>query len=403
MTPPDPPRRPPESRASERSGAEVTRTIDGAGDDAAIVARVCDALADRPGDPAALAADEVRRVAPLRSVEDQEWLTERAVGRLCGLGALEGLLADPRTDEVLVNAGGDVWVDAGGRLEPAGTVLPDRIDHLVERILAPLGRRVDRSSPIVDARLPNGSRVCVALPPVSVAGTTISIRRLPTDVLPLDRFADGPVLTLLGDIVRRRCNVVVSGATSSGKTTLLASMLSTTPPTERLVVVEDTAELPVTGRHAVRLEARPPAVDGPPPIDVSRLVRTALRLRPDRIVVGEVRGEEVLGLVQAMNTGHDGCAATCHANGPDDAVLRLEALVLQAAPAWPLAAVRHHLARSIDVVVHVERVRGSTDRRVEAIHELCVPAVGAPIVTRPLTSVRHGHTGVVEALHRGRT
>ena len=212
----------------------------------------------------------------------------------------------------------------------------------------------------------------------------------------------GDVLELLGEIVDARCNVVVSGATSSGKTSLVAALLGTIAPSERLVVVEDTTELPLRHPHTVRLEARPATIDGPAPIDLAQLVRTALRLRPDRIVVGEVRGDEVLALVQAMNTGHDGSISTCHANGPLDALLRLESLVMQAAPTWPLAAIRHHLARSIDVVVHVER-RG-VHRRVAAISEVARPnSTDDTPRLRALTTLDAGDRGsVVEPLMRRR-
>jgi pilus assembly protein CpaF len=192
---------------------------------------------------------------------------------------------------------------------------------------------------------------------------------------------------------------VVSGATSTGKTSLVGALLGTLAPTERLVVVEDTTELPLRHGHVVRLEARPAAVDGPPAIGLAQLVRTALRLRPDRIVVGEVRGDEVLALVQAMNTGHDGSISTCHANGPLDALLRLESLVMQAAPTWPLAAIRHHLARSIDVIVHVDR-RGR-EREVAAISELApVTAHDSGDRLRELASRDDGAVGALTRRRR---
>ncbi len=239
--------------------------------------------------------------------------------------------------------------------------------------MAPLGRRVDRTSPIVDARLADGARVCAVLPPVAVDGPMLSIRRFRRDVLPLAAFTGDRGSALLHQVLHRRCNLIVSGATSSGKTSLVAALLSQIDATQRLVVVEDTAELPLHHPHVVRLEARPPTVDGPGAVDLAHLVRTALRLRPDRIVVGEVRGDEVLALVQAMNTGHDGSISTCHANGTTDALLRLESLVLQAAPTWPLSAIRHQLARSIDVVVHVDR-HANGDRRITEIAEVVPPS-----------------------------
>ncbi len=343
--------------------------------DADVVRSVCELIADRPGDTAVLAAQEIRRLAPLRSPDEQLALADEVVAHLCGLGELDVFLRDPTIDEVLVNGGGEVWIDRRGDLTGVGSLRHATVEHLIERVIAPLGRRIDRTSPIVDARLPDGSRVCAVFAPVAVDGAVLSIRRFRREVMALDAFAAGDVLALLGEIITARCNVVVSGATSSGKTSLVAAVLTTLAPTERLVVVEDTTELPLHHHHTVRLEARPASVDGPAAIDLGQLVRTALRLRPDRIVVGEVRGDEVLALVQAMNTGHDGSISTCHANSAPDALLRLESLVMQAAPTWPLAAIRHHLARSIDVVVHLERL--GTKRRVAAISEVAPPGSGA--------------------------
>jgi pilus assembly protein CpaF len=372
-------------------------------DDHELVDEVCRLVADRPGDPAPLVAAEVRRLVPLRSTEDQRELGDRVLAHLTGLGELDVLLRDPAVDEVLVNGGGDVWVDRGGRLERAGRLHRTRLEDLVERVIAPIGRRIDRASPIVDARLPDGSRVCAVVPPVAVGGAVLAIRRMASRVHGVGAFTSPAGVELLREIVAARCNVVVSGATSSGKTSLVAALVDLVPPSERLVVVEDTTELPLGEHHAVRLEARPASVDGPPAVDLAQLVRTALRLRPDRIVVGEVRGDEVLALVQAMNTGHDGSLSTCHANGPLDALLRLESLVLQAAPAWPLDAIRHQLARSIDVVVHVDR--HGTDRRVAAVSEVARPtAHEAPPSLRPLTtSDGHGGLDVVGRLERRRS
>ncbi len=207
------------------------------------------------------------------------------------------------------------------------------------------------------------------------------------------------------EIIAARCNVVVSGATSSGKTSLLASLLVGISTEERLVVIEDTAELAGSWPNAVRLEARPALADGPPPVELSELVRTALRLRPDRIVVGEVRGDEVLALVQAMNTGHDGSISTCHSNGPLDTLLRLESLLLQAAPSWPLAAIRHQIQRSIDVVIHVARRRTDGRRVIVAIDETIAPRHGnepAAPALRSLAVTRGTHLEPVAQLARRR-
>jgi pilus assembly protein CpaF len=340
--------------------------------DSDLVRTVCALVADRPGDPAPLVRAEVHRLAPLCTDDERMQIANRAMAHLRGLGELDAYVRDDAVDEVMVNAGREIWIDRNGSLEHVGELDAGSIDLLIERILAPLGRRVDRTSPIVDARLDDGSRICAVLPPVAVDGATLSIRRFRRQVLPLDAFTNDAGCGLLHDLVERRCNMVVSGATSSGKTSLVAALLASVDTSERLLVVEDTAELPIHHPHVVRLEARPATADGPTAVDLAQLVRTALRLRPDRLVVGEARGDEVLALVQAMNTGHDGSLSTCHANSPHDALLRLESLVLAAAPTWPLDAIRHQLARSIDTIVQVER-RADNSRQVVAISEVGPP------------------------------
>jgi pilus assembly protein CpaF len=366
--------------------------------DQQLVDAVCARVADAPGEPTELVAAELRHLAPLCSPDHRGELYERAVAQLVGLGELDRFLRDHDVDDVLVTADTEVWVDRRGRLEHVASLPPGRAVQLVERAIAPLGRRLDRSSPIVDARLPGGERLCAVLQPVAVDGTTVAIRKQRDHGVPLQAFADPAGERLLRDLVEQRCNVVVSGATAAGKTTLLAALLDTCDDRDRIVVVEDTAELVVHRPHAVRLEARPPSVDGPAPVDLADLVRTALRLRPDRIVVGEVRGDESLALVQAMNTGHDGSWSTCHANGPLDALWRLESLVLQAAPTWPLAAIRAQLARSIDVVVHVERTAGR--RRVQSIAEVVAAPGGAE--PQVVTLAESTGTGLVVRGHLSR-
>lgn len=271
------------------------------------------------------------------------------------LGGLQRWLDDPAVDEVMVNRGGEVWVDRGGRLDRVGTMRTATLLAVVEHLLVHTGRRLDRLSPMVDARLPDGSRVCAAIEPIAVDGPCLALRRFPHRVLPLERFASAPVAALLEALIAARANVVVSGATSSGKTSLLAALVALLPAHERLVTLEDTAELPVRHPHVVRLETRDATPDGTPAITLADLLRTALRLRPDRLIVGEVRGGEAVHLLQALNTGHDGSMATLHANGAADALARLSTLVLQAAPTWPLAAVREHVVRAVDAVVHLER------------------------------------------------
>jgi pilus assembly protein CpaF len=339
------------------------------GVDQRLVAALCDAAESAPGSAEAAVRNHVRRLAPLAGNAETERLVRAAVARLDGLGPLDALIQDATVDEVLVNAGGEIWVERRGNLERCGQISPTDLAVVIERILAPLGRRLDRTTPIVDARLADGTRVCAVVPPISVGGTSLSLRRFRTDPLPLSAFGGSDVVATLAELIDRRCNVVVSGATSSGKTSLLSSLLGLTRRGERIVLLEDTSELAPRADHVIRLEARPATSDGVPAITVEQLLRTALRLRPDRLVVGEVRGGEVLGLVQALNTGHDGSWSTCHANSALDALHRLETLVVQTAPAWPLGAVRAHLLRCIDAIVHVER-DASGGRTVNEIAEV---------------------------------
>jgi pilus assembly protein CpaF len=337
--------------------------------DADLVDRLCQLVADVPGDVNEIVHQHVGAVAPLVHGPQRERLIAAAVARLAGLDGLDMLLADPDIDEILVNRGGEVWVERHGALHRAGAISHSVVPVVLERVLAPLGRRLDRTSPIVDARLPDGSRVCAVIEPIAVDGTTVSIRRFRRQRLALEAFCSNPVADLLRQVITARCNVVVAGATSTGKTSLIGALLDEVGAGERIVVLEDTTELHPEAGHVVRLEARAGSVEGVRAIPLDELVRTALRLRPDRLVVGEVRGAEVLALVQAMNTGHDGSLSTCHANGPADALARLETLVMQAAPTWPLAAIRAQLTRSIDVVVHVVRT-STAARRVAAIAEV---------------------------------
>lgn len=363
--------------------------------DEAIVGLVCAAAAGTPGDVRDVVTAEVARLAPLADDVTRDRIIANAVARLVGLGALDHHLRDPAVDEVMANPDGSVWIDRSGRLVAAGHLTQAELEVVVERVLAPTGRRADRTTPIVDLRLPDGARLCAVVPPVSVGGACLSIRRHRQHVLPLDAFTpSGEVATLLAQIVDARCNVLVSGATSSGKTSLVAALLGLASA-DRLVVCEDTAELPLDGAHAVRLEARPATADGVPAVDLAALVRAALRLRPDRLVVGEFRGPEVLAAVEAMNTGHDGSMATCHANGAVDALRRVETLLMQAAPTWPLAAIRRQVTRSVDVVVHVARVAEQRRAVVEVVE--VIEGDGEPAV-RPLV---HG-AAAVSGLGRSR-
>lgn len=299
------------------------------------------------------------------------------------LGGLERWLHDPEVDEVMVNRGSDIWVDRAGRLQQVGHMRTSTLLAVIEQVLAPSGRRVDRTQPTVDARLPDGSRVCAAIEPVAVDGPCLAIRRFAPRSLPLDRFAAPRVVALLTSLVEQRCNIVVSGATSSGKTTLLGAMAACVAPDARIVTLEDVAELRLGHPHVVRLETRDATADGVGEVSLGHLLRTALRLRPDRLVVGEIRGAEAVQLLHALNTGHDGSMSTVHANSAADALARLASLVVQASPNWPLSAVYEHVARAIDVVVHVHR-RADGVRRIGEVVEVAAPTLGASSAERLL-------------------
>jgi len=311
---------------------------------------------------AALAAEE----APL-----DPGVATLAVDELIGLGPLEPLLSDPLVTDILVNHPDEVWVERAGSLLRTGIVFSgsEAVVAAVERVIAPLGLRLDRASPAVDARLPDGSRLHAVIPPAAVDGPVVAVRRFRATMASLaDLVSAGGIdaagAALLAGAVRERRNLLVCGGTGSGKTTLLNVLSAEIPPEERVVTVEDAAELRLLG-HVVRLEARPPNAEGAGEITVRTLVRHALRLRPDRIVVGEVRGAEAFDLIQAMSTGHAGSMGTVHANGPDEALWRLETLALSGDARIPEVAVRRMLRAAIEIVVHLERRSGK--RRVVSV------------------------------------
>ncbi|HEX4528235.1 MAG TPA: CpaF family protein [Acidimicrobiia bacterium] len=313
----------------------------------------------------------LRDEQPLLSAARFEALLDALTHEVAGLGPLEPLLADPTVTEVMVNGPGHAYVERRGRLEPIALGLDAAgIVHLVERVVAPLGLRLDRASPMVDARLPDGSRLHAVIPPLAVDGPCVTIRRFGARMVELDDFGlDGAAARFVQRSVRAGWNLLVAGATSAGKTTLLNALSRAIPHAERVVTIEETAELRLAQPHVVRLEARPANAEGIGAVSVRELVRAALRMRPDRLVVGEVRGGEALDMLQALNTGHDGSMSTIHANGTADALTRLETLVLMADSGLPLAAVRAQMASCIDAVVFVAR-RPHGARRVEAIAEV---------------------------------
>ena len=316
-------------------------------------------------------------------------LIHRIHSRVSGLGVLDQFLADPAIDEVMVNGAGDLWVERSGRLECTGIIIESATTYaLLERIVAPLGLRIDRTSPLVDARLPDGSRVNGVVPPLAVDGPLITIRRFGARRVQLPEVCSPGVAKLLEWAVQSRCNIIVSGGAGAGKTTLLNAVAAFIPLDERVVTIEDTAELRLPGRHVVRLERRPANAEGAGEISIRDLVRNALRMRPDRIVIGEVRSGEAIDMLQAMNTGHDGSLSTCHANSPIDAIRRLETLVLMGDVALPLAAVREQLRAAVDLIVHVAR-QPDRSRRVVSIAEPMPDgetgsSISANVLTGPL-------------------
>jgi len=317
---------------------------------------------------------EARRVAAEEAPLDADRLATEAVDALAGLGPLEALLADPAVTDVLVNAPDQVWVERSGRLERTAVRFSDAaaVVAAVERAIAPLGLRLDRASPAVAARLPDGSRLHAVIPPAAVDGPVVAVRRFTPAVPDLAAMVAAGSLRpegaeLLAAAVRERRSLLVSGGTGSGKTTLLNVLSAEIPAGERVVTIEDAAELNLRG-HVVRLEARPPNAEGAGEITLRTLVRHALRLRPDRLVVGEVRGPEALDLIQAMSTGHPGSMSTVHANGPAEALWRLETLALSGETRPAADAVRRQLEAAVDLVVHLAR-RGE-QRLVEGVAEV---------------------------------
>jgi pilus assembly protein CpaF len=320
---------------------------------------------------------------PLLDADRRDRLVAAVVDDVVGLGALEPLLLDPTIDEIMVNGSGRCFVERAGVIEAVPLQLDDAgILRLAQRILAPLALRLDRSSPMVDARLPDGSRLHAVVPPLAIDGPCLTIRRFGAKPMGLDAFGvtDDAALVLRA-LLADGANVVISGGTGSGKTTLLNALAGHLGATERIITIEETAELRLPQPHVVRLEARPANAEGAGGFTVRDLVRAALRMRPDRLVVGEVRGGEALDLMQALNTGHDGSISTVHANGPVDALRRLSTLALFGGTGLPHDAICEQLRTSVDVIVQVARAAHGA-RHVVAVAEV-IDAPG-PFTVRPL-------------------
>ncbi len=310
------------------------------------------------------------------SLAERDRLAQEVLDEVFGLGPLEPLLQDQTISDILVNTFNSVYVERRGVLEKTNIVFKDNrhLMHIIDKIVSGVGRRVDESSPLVDARLPDGSRVNVVIPPLAVDGPCMSIRRfgskpMQAEDLLRNQMLTPPMLEVLAGAVKARLNIVVSGGTGAGKTTLLNVLSGYISPFERIVTIEDSAELQVKQEHVVRLETRPPNVEGNGAIKQRELVINALRMRPDRIILGEVRGEETLDMLQAMNTGHDGSITTIHSNTPRDALARLETMAMMGSVKLPEKAIRAQIAAAVHVIVQVARQADGT-RRITHITEL---------------------------------
>lgn len=321
---------------------------------------------------AALAEDALDDGRHILAADARNAVITAVVDAMLGLGPLEPLLRDAAVTEVMVNGPERVWVERGGRIEPVDTRFAgaDHLLHVIDRILAPLGRRLDEASPMVDARLPDGSRVNAVVPPLSIDGPVLTVRRFPAERLQGDDLvrlgAMSPdMLGALHAAVAARRNILVTGGTGSGKTTTLAALCAAIGPAERVITIEDAAELRLPLEHVVRLESRPAGVEGRGAVPIRALVRNALRMRPDRMIVGEVRGGEALDMISALTTGHEGSLSTLHASSPHEALRRLVTLALMGDLELPWRAVADQVASAVDLVVHQARDASGVRRTVE--------------------------------------
>jgi len=323
-----------------------------------------------------LAENVLAQEAMPLSTADRDRLVNDVQHELFGLGPLEPLLADPTVCDILVNSHGKIYVERRGKLEVTDVAFKDdeHLMRVIERIVSSVGRRIDESSPMVDARLRDGSRVNAIIPPLSLDGPVLSIRRFGAEPLRMDSLIENKALTrdiadMLQMCVSARLNVLISGGTGAGKTTLLNALSAYIPEDERIVTIEDSAELQLQQPHVVRLETRPPNIEGKGEVTQRDLVRNSLRMRPDRIVIGEVRGGEAIDMLQAMNTGHDGSLTTLHANTPRDALARLETMIQMTGMRLSDRAMRQQIAAALDLVIQVARLSDGT-RRLTSISEI---------------------------------
>ncbi len=313
--------------------------------------------------------------APL-SRKQRQLIVERIENEVMGLGPLEPLLADPTISDILVNGFETIYIERRGKLERTNAQFtsPAHLLNTIDRIVSAVGRRIDESSPMVDARLADGSRVNAIIPPLSIDGATLSIRRFGIDLLSMDNLIELQTVTaevahVLKAIIKARLNVLVSGGTGSGKTTMLNILSGYIPEDERIVTIEDSAELQLRQPHVVRLETRPPNIESKGEVTSRDLVRNSLRMRPERIIVGEVRGGEALDMLQAMNTGHDGSLTTIHANAPRDSLSRIENMVSMAGVNFPINALRSQIASAIDIVLQIARLQDGK-RKLISVQEI---------------------------------
>lgn len=329
------------------------------------------------------------------SQAEQATLVRGVVDRVVGLGPLEPLLEDPGVSEIMVNGIDEVFVERDGWIESTPIRFRDEahLRHIIDRIVAPIGRRIDESSPLVDARLPDGSRVNAIIPPLAIRGPSLTIRKFSPQPFTLDRLVelqtlDRAMADYLSECVRRRVSLIISGGTGSGKTSTLNALGLCIPRQERLITIEDAAELRLEHPHRVALEARPPNIEGQGEVPIRTLVRNALRMRPDRIIVGEVRGGEAFDMLQAMNTGHKGSLTTLHANSPADALIRLESMVLMAGFDLPVSAIRRMVAGAIEGIVQQDRFPDG--RRVITSIERLDPRHAPDLMLQPVFSYAAG-------------